>query len=104
MSNYTRGRTFEYKVIHFMESNGFKTIRAAGSKGAVDIVAVKSGVLYLIQCKTSGRISPLESVALKQWSKDAGGIAILARMKKRKLVFNRLSKDLKFTIPVLFKS
>lgn len=40
MTNYTIGRTFEYKVINHLRRNGYYCIRAYGSKGAIDILAI----------------------------------------------------------------
>ena len=41
MSNYGKGRRFEYEVAQLFEANGFIVTRAASSKGPWDLVAVK---------------------------------------------------------------
>lgn len=40
MTNYTIGRSFEYRVINHLRNNGWYCIRAWGSKGAIDIIAI----------------------------------------------------------------
>lgn len=42
MSNYSAGRQFEYKVRDELIMAGYWCIRAAGSKGAADLVAIKA--------------------------------------------------------------
>lgn len=55
-NNYRRGATFERKIKKQWEDDGYLVIRSAGSKGPVDLVAIKSTAVYevhvvLIQCK-----------------------------------------------------
>jgi hypothetical protein len=42
MTNYTRGRAFEYRVKAFFERLGWWVCRAAGSHGKADLVAVRA--------------------------------------------------------------
>lgn len=55
MTKYTKGAKFENDVIKFLQKKGMHCIRSAGSKGIVDVIAMKRycGVtfVYLIQCK-----------------------------------------------------
>lgn len=51
MTNYERGRSFEYYLKKKLEEEGFLVIRSAGSKGIFDLVAIKGDEVYLIQCK-----------------------------------------------------
>lgn len=65
MTNYTAGRSLEYRVIADLERDGYVCVRAAGSKGAADIVALKPGQVLLVQAKRSGgTIPPLERATL----------------------------------------
>ena len=59
--NYLRGRAHEYQVKKELEKDGWLVIRAAGSHGLFDLVAIKqpsnyishkNGQILLIQCKT----------------------------------------------------
>lgn len=53
MTNYTRGRTFEYRVMAHYRALGYTTLRTAGSHGLADIIAIHParGEVLLIQCK-----------------------------------------------------
>lgn len=53
MSNprYLAGRRFEYKIKKILESMNFTCFRTAGSHGCVDIIAVNSVSVRMIQCK-----------------------------------------------------
>ena len=53
MSNYTKGRTFEYDRKAYFESQGNVVMRTAGSHGPFDLIAVStwSGTVKFIQCK-----------------------------------------------------
>lgn len=51
-SNYVSGRRFEYQVKDEYEESGYTVIRASGSHGPYDLVALHpSGQVILIQCK-----------------------------------------------------
>jgi hypothetical protein len=57
MSNrhYIKGRNFEYKVRNQWTDLGYLTIRSAGSKSPIDLVAIPNGIpqrrVNVIQCK-----------------------------------------------------
>lgn len=60
---YNQGRQFEQKVAGFLADAGLAVVRAAGSKGTgkMDLVAfVPDGRVLVVQCKTTGVISPAE--------------------------------------------
>ncbi len=69
---YRRGRAFEVRVRHAIESRGWTVVRAAGSKGIVDLVAwYRNGSIWnasaqvaLIQCKMDGRMDPASRARL----------------------------------------
>lgn len=79
MSNYRRGRALEYEVIDYLEARGWDCSRSAGSKGKVDVSAVK---LYRrdlwIQCKTDGKIGVNEWNALFAHASTHSRIPVLA--------------------------
>ena len=60
MTNYNKGRAFEYKVKQLLEERGFYVVRSAGSHGIVDLVAIGKEQVNLVQCKSDGRISPAD--------------------------------------------
>lgn len=41
MSNYRKGRAFEYEIAAILEREGYEVMRSAGSHGPFDLVAVK---------------------------------------------------------------
>ncbi|MEM4275125.1 MAG: restriction endonuclease [Candidatus Nitrosocaldaceae archaeon] len=49
---YLKGRTFEYKIKRYLEGKGYYVLRSAGSKGPLDLIAIKGKEILLIQCKT----------------------------------------------------
>ncbi|MGH2638402.1 MAG: hypothetical protein ACRDF4_03870 [Rhabdochlamydiaceae bacterium] len=55
MTNYTRGRSYEYRVIAKLRKQGFTIVqRSAGSHSVVDIWAVDTAkkIIKLVQCKS----------------------------------------------------
>lgn len=67
MSNYSRGRALEHRAQKVLESVGYSTVRAAGSKGVVDIIAFGVGPVRLISVKSNGRyVSGIEREALQR--------------------------------------
>lgn len=64
MSNYRHGAELERAAKHVLEDNGYFVVKAGGSKGAADLVALKPGEILLVQCKTDGYLRPAERVAL----------------------------------------
>ena len=59
MSNYSAGRTFEWKVRDALIAAGFWVIRAAGSKGAADLVAIKAVQTDSLNNPNGGAAIPL---------------------------------------------
>lgn len=64
MTRYEVGRRFEWRVRRHFEKEGYFVVRAAGSKGPVDLVAVRKSYLapaqraalvLFIQCKVRKR-------------------------------------------------
>ena len=91
---YVKGRSFEYKLRTFFRRKGYFVVRAAGSKGPADLVAVKKGVkTLLIQAKTgSGGIGVEEQNTLFQVALESGGVPIVALSEDRKpTVFKRIT-------------
>lgn len=51
MTNYERGRRFEYKIKKMLEKAGFVVFRTAGSHGEVDLIAINDTETFLLQLK-----------------------------------------------------
>lgn len=90
MTNYTTGRSLEYKVRDNLEADGYQCIRAAGSKGKADIVALKPGETLLVQVKTSNpQLTPTDRKALLELARLTGAIPIVAWKPTRKPIVYR---------------
>ena len=78
MTNYSAGRTFEWKCRDNLRSEGYEVIRSAGSKSKVDLIGLKPGQLLLVQCKRDGTIGPAEWNRLVELAGWVGAIPVLA--------------------------
>lgn len=66
MTNYTNGRAMEYKARNDLTEQGYTVIRAAGSKGKIDLCAINHTEVRLIQVKNQRNIiKPEELKALQ---------------------------------------
>jgi Holliday junction resolvase len=74
---YRRGRAFEHRVLADLEAAGFLVVRSAGSKGAADLVAVKAGLVLLVQARKDGCLPPKEWNRLLEQAGLAGAVAVL---------------------------
>jgi Holliday junction resolvase len=53
---YESGRSFEYRVMKYLQSKGWMVFRSAGSHSIADLIALKPGHpvrTVLVQCKAS---------------------------------------------------
>ena len=81
-NNYKAGYRLELSTKKKWEKNGYYVIRSAGSHGIADLVALCAGssgnpMVYLIQCKTKGKISLQDREALKNTASGIGASAVL---------------------------
>ena len=79
--HYEKGRRFEWAVRSYLESMGFLVVRAAASK-PVDLVAVKDGKTYLVECKYDARMTKHEKTQLIEEAGKAGAIPLLATKRR----------------------
>jgi Holliday junction resolvase len=78
-SNAQRGVYFERQTRRALEDNGWVVVRAAGSLGPADVVALRNGMTpLLLSCKVSKRIGPGERMALIIAAEAAGARPLLA--------------------------
>jgi Holliday junction resolvase len=92
--NYIKGYNFERNLAIALRRKGFFVVRAGGSKGPADLVAVrKNEPARLIQCKVGDAcVSAVERNELYLAAIEAGAIAITACKKDRELtVYRRLT-------------
>lgn len=79
-THYRIGRQFEYRVRDLFREAGYFVLRSPGSKSPVDLVAMKTGALCLVQCKRGGTIVCREWNKLFRLADSVGATAILAEM------------------------
>ena len=87
MGRYSKGAKFENDVIKFLEKKGMYCIRSAGSKGIVDVIAMKrycnETFVYLIQCKYgSASMSKKDQKKLIDLATELGFIPVYIFRKK----------------------
>lgn len=92
MTNYTRGRAFEWRVRDHCQALGYIVTRTPQSRSAFDLIVLGCDVLLLVQCKTDGKISRAEWNALYAVAEKVYATPLLASRVKRKLVFHELLK------------
>jgi len=51
VTNYIKGRAFEYKIKDFLERNNYLVFRMAGSHSVFDLIAIKGSEVKFIQAK-----------------------------------------------------
>ena len=66
-SRKEKGRKRELRARRMLEECGFEVVRAAGSHGLFDLVAISSKGIRLIQVKTNRKPPPAEMEALREF-------------------------------------
>jgi Holliday junction resolvase len=77
-SLYRHGRRFEYMVRNKLREAGFFAQRSPASKSVMDILAVRPGEVWMVQCKRGGALGVAEWNALFDTAREYGAIPILA--------------------------
>jgi Holliday junction resolvase len=85
---FQKGASFENYVKRKIEDLGY-VARSAGSHGAFDLILIREGTAYGVQCK-KGRISKREKEHLIKVAKKYGMIPIVATKEGRFVVFVNL--------------
>lgn len=80
MGNRQRGDYFERQTRAALEARGYFLIRAAGSHGTADLVALKRDATpLLVSCKLHGAIPRPDRQRLLDVAHDAGARGVVAR-------------------------
>lgn len=92
---YANGRTLEYAAVHALELDGYWVMRAAGSKGAIDVLALKPGEILMVQCKLDGYMTPGQRTQLYGLAAMLGAVPLVAYWRKdgraaRRVAFDQL--------------
>jgi Holliday junction resolvase len=84
MSAADKGARREREARDYLRSCGYYVVKAGGSKGAADLVAVRPGVVLFVQVKCGrGRLRPPEWNALLELARRYGALPILAEREDR---------------------
>jgi len=84
LKTYSKGARGERELLHFLNHKGFAVSRAPSSGGfltAIDIVAIKKGLILGIECKAhqkKPRINKLQLQRFREWINKAGAIGLIA--------------------------
>jgi Holliday junction resolvase len=85
-----RGDYFERQCKRDLEAHGWLVIRAGGSLGPADLVAIGNGKLpLLVSCKLNGRISPQERNLLAMIGNRFGASVCVASRPRNGMVLYR---------------
>lgn len=95
MSNkiYRKGYIFELRVKKHLEQLGAYAIRSAKSHGIYDIIAIKNGIVYGIQCKKHGQLNRHSKTIMLSLYEKHNIIPVLAYSDNRKLKLIDLRND-----------
>jgi Holliday junction resolvase len=86
MTNTSRaaGDYLERQTREALRAHGWIVVRAAGSHGIADLVALRAGnTPLLVSCKTNGKIGPQERTELVETAQRAGARPICAYRRQR---------------------
>jgi len=75
---YRKGAAHEREVARLLEEAGFFVMRSPKSASPIDLLAVRAGTVYFIQCKLGGYMRPHEREAVCSLSVTHGGVALAA--------------------------
>lgn len=89
VSNYARGRRFEYRVKSELEGRGWVVIRAARSR-PFDLVALKGGRVVLIECKRRGYAAAEQRRVQMELAERAGAEYVVVTPENLRQVLDRL--------------
>lgn len=78
-----KGTAREHASKHLLEALGYVVIRAAGSHGVFDLVAICATDILLVQVKSRDLPGPLEREALEAFSAPANCRKLVHRWKDR---------------------
>ena len=91
MNHYRNGRANEYRIRDDLERYSYECVRAAGSKGKADLIAMRPGEVLLVQVKASNpQLSPAERVDLLAMASRSGAAPLVAYKPSRRPVVYRV--------------
>ena len=96
--NYAKGYRFERYIANYLRDKDIYVIRAAGSHGTFDLIAIYSGTPHGIQCKLNGKITAKEIIELRRTGERYGIIPYLAFKNGRKTIIQRVTDGTRFSL------
>lgn len=90
-SAYRLGAVFQRTVAEHLRAREWFVVISGGSLTVADIIAIRRGVVLIIQCKRTGRLDPAEWNALVEVAQTHGVHAILARQRAGAVEMLRLT-------------
>lgn len=87
---YAKGAKFEREITDILLEDNWLAVRSAGSHGIVDVLAVKHGTIWFIQCRTNANLTEDEAKELLIIAKEHKGTAILASKLKGQYLFEEV--------------
>lgn len=98
MTNYEKGRRFEYRVRDLFKRQGFVVVRAAQSK-PIDLVCLKDGTSILIECKVNkSSLGKDGKNELLHMARTSRAIPVLAYREKRKVKLLNIDTNKPFSV------
>ena len=88
--NYANGARLERDAKDNLEADGYWCVRSAGSKGVVDVLAMKPGQMLMVQAKANGVCPPKERAALLELAATFDALPLVA-MRDRGVKYRRLT-------------
>ena len=88
---YRRGRALEYLIKDKLEKQGYFVVRAAGSHGVADVVAIRlngnhvvpSPYVLFVSCKIPQYAPPAERKALLEAAERCGAVPMITEKNKQ---------------------
>lgn len=80
---YDMGMAFERAVRKDLEGRGYFVVRSAGSRGPADLVAMRKGIVLLVQCKLAGKLKMREYIRLIRVAEMTSCAIVLATKNKK---------------------
>ena len=77
---YRLGRSFEYRARDDLRKKKFFVLRSPRSQSPTDLVALRIGVVLMVQCKRSGALGPKEWNELFDLATSVGAVPVMAEM------------------------
>jgi Holliday junction resolvase len=90
MTSYSKGRRFEYRVKKHLVETGWVVFRSSGSHGVADLVALRAGEVWLVQCRVNGYMAPVERIGFVEVARELGVVPVIAYREGRTLVIEEV--------------